>query len=162
MITIILIAMYKAIVRSKVRATFAALNQQNVEPFFTGLAPQFVYRFVGDSALSGERTTVEAMRSWWKRVFAIIPNGQFDVRDITVNGPPWKTTVMAHVVVTSKLANGEDYSNQLMQLMRLKMGKIVEVRTLEDTQRLHEAMGRISLLVPEATATPITDAVAAR
>jgi ketosteroid isomerase-like protein len=162
MITIILIAMYKAIVRSKVRATFAALNSQNTEPFFASLAPRFVYRFVGDGALSGERTTVAAMRAWWKRVFTIVPNGRFDVRDITVNGPPWKTTVMAHVVVTAKLANGENYTNEFMQLLRLKMGKITEIRTLEDTQRLHQAMARIESLVPEAAAAPITDAVAVR
>jgi ketosteroid isomerase-like protein len=158
---IILMIMYKAIVRSKVRATFAALNEQNVEPFFNGLAPRFVYRFAGDSALSGERSTVEAMRSWWTRVFAIMPNARFDVRDIAVNGPPWRTTVMAHIVVSAKLANDEDYTNEFMQLMRLKTGKIVEVRTIEDTQRLHDAMDRISSLVPEATARPITDAAAA-
>jgi ketosteroid isomerase-like protein len=158
MMSIILISMYKAIVRSKVRATFAALNQKDVEPFFATLAPTFVYRFVGDSALSGERRTTEAMRTWWTRVFVLIPNGQFDVRDITVNGPPWKTTVMSHVVVTATLANGENYTNQFMQLMRLKMGKVVEVRTLEDTKRLADAMVRLAEVEPEAIAAPVTDA----
>jgi ketosteroid isomerase-like protein len=150
--------MYKAIVRCKVRTTFAALNRQDTDPFFATLGSPFVYRFVGDSALSGERTTVEAMRTWWKRVFTLVPNGQFDVRDITVNGPPWKTTVMSHVVLTATLPNGEKYSNQFMQLMRLKMGKVVEVRTLEDTKLLADAMFRLATVEPEAVAAPITDA----
>jgi ketosteroid isomerase-like protein len=98
------------------------------------------------------------MRAWWKRVFVLVPNGRIEVKDITVNGPPWKTIVMSHVVVTATLANGENYTNQFMQLMRLKMGKIVEVRTLEDTKHLADAMTRLAAVEPDAVAAPITDA----
>jgi ketosteroid isomerase-like protein len=149
--------MYKTIVRSKLRATFKALNTENTVPFFKSLGSPFQYRFAGDSPLSGERSTVESMQAWWKRVFTLLPGAQFTVGDITVNGMPWNTTVMTYVTVASKLADGTAYSNEFMQMMTLKFGKITNVVTIEDTQRLATAMQSLAQTTPEATASPIVD-----
>jgi ketosteroid isomerase-like protein len=154
--------MYKTIVRAKVRGTFAALTNGDTGPFFASLGNQFTYRFVGDSSLSGHRSTREAMQSWWTRVFTLVPGGRFEVNDITVNGAPWNTTVMTHVVVTAKLKNGEDYSNEFMQLLRLRFGKVIEIRTLEDTKHLADMLHRLAEVEPLALAAPITDAVPVR
>jgi ketosteroid isomerase-like protein len=152
-------AMYKSIVRSKVRATFRALSARDTGPFFASLGDPFHYRFAGDSTLSGERSTVASMQAWWKRVFTLIPDGRFEVGSITVNGMPWKTTVMTHVTVSATLADGTRYTNEFMQKLTLRMGKIIDVVTIEDTQRLAQAMAALEGLVPEATAAPIVDHV---
>jgi ketosteroid isomerase-like protein len=148
---------YKTIVKSKLRATFRALNAGDTVPFFNSLGATFTYRFAGDSALSGERSTVDSMQRWWKRVFALLPRAQFDVGDITVNGSPWNTTVMTYVTVSSTLADGSHYANEFMQMMTLKFGKIINVITIEDTQRLALAMQKLSTVNPDALAVPIDD-----
>jgi hypothetical protein len=51
--------MYHRIVANKVRSTFAQITTGDWEPMITGMAPQFSYRFYGESALSGERHTNE-------------------------------------------------------------------------------------------------------
>jgi ketosteroid isomerase-like protein len=148
---------YKTIVRGKLRGTFGALNSADTGPFFKSLGATFTYRFAGDTSLSGERSTVESMQRWWKRVFALLPGAQFDVHEITVNGPPWNTIVMTYVNVSSTLADGTAYANEFMQLMTLKFGKIVKVVTIEDTQYLATAMDSLSKVNPQAIAAPIVD-----
>jgi ketosteroid isomerase-like protein len=150
--------MYKAIVRGKVRKTFRALSAGDTAPFFASLGPTFTYRFVGDSALSGERSTVDAMRLWWDRVFLLCPGAQFTVHDVVVNGPPWHTTVMVHASIAADLRTGERYTNELMQLMRLRLGKISEITTIEDTQHLSLTLARLADIEATAAADPILDA----
>jgi ketosteroid isomerase-like protein len=149
--------MYKTIVRAKLRATFRALNEGDTGPFFASLGSPFQYRFAGESALSGIRTTTDSMQRWWQRVFVLLPAAKFDVGPIAVNGAPWNTTVMTYITVSSQLANGTSYTNEFMQMMTLRFGKITNVVTIEDTQRLAAAMAVLSQTVGEAHAAPITD-----
>ena len=71
--------MYHSFVRSKVRRAFAQISARNCEPMVKALAPRFTYRFYGDSALSGEWHTVEAVQRWWQRSFRLMPSATFYV-----------------------------------------------------------------------------------
>jgi hypothetical protein len=73
--------MYHRFVKSKVHTTFALITAGNWEPMVKAMAPRFSYHFYGDSALSGERHTTEAVRRWWERSFRLIPSATFDVLD---------------------------------------------------------------------------------
>lgn len=150
--------MYHSFVRSKVRSTFAQISAGNWEPMIKAMAPRFTYRFYGDSALSGERHTVEAVQRWWQRSFRLMPTATFDVLDIVVSGGPWSTSIATAVAVHATFADGSSYDNVFNQFMHMKWGRVTEIRTLEDTEVLQRAMDRLAAAgYEEACAAPITD-----
>lgn len=122
------------------------------------MAPRFSYRFYGDSALSGERRTLEAVRLWWQRSFRLLPGVTFNVLDIVVSGTPWNTSIATAVTVRARLADGSPYENVFNQFMRMRWGRVTEIRTLENTEVLQRAMDRLAAAgYAEAHAAPITD-----
>ncbi|MCD0442128.1 nuclear transport factor 2 family protein [Glycomyces sp. A-F 0318] len=150
--------MYQRIVASKVRETFAKISEGDWEAMVSSTAPEFTYRFYGDHALGGERRTRDALRRWWRRVFSMLSEPRFTVDQVVSQGPPWNTRVAAAVRVEARLPDGTAYRNVIHQFMTLKWGRLVEVRTLEDTAALERALERLAELGhAEATAAPIED-----
>jgi ketosteroid isomerase-like protein len=156
--------MYKSIVRWRVRSLFAEANKGNFQAIIDSLCPDFVYRFVGDTPLGGTRTTKAAMQAWFERVYRLVPDAQLIPQTIVVEGAPWNTRVMTYVKFHGTLptvsgAPGALYENEVMQLMRLRWGRIASVITLEDTQRFVSILPAIAAAgVSDATAAQITDA----
>ena len=122
--------MYHRIVAMQVRNAFAQISAGNWEAMVAGMAPAFTYRFYGDHALSGERHTHDALRRWWERCFRLLPNTTFDVEDILVAGWPWNTRVATAVTVNVGVVDGSRYQNVVHQFLRIRWGKITEVRTM--------------------------------
>ena len=150
--------MYHRIVALQVRKAFAEISAGNWEAMVAGMAPAFTYRFYGDHALSGERHTHDALRRWWERCFRLLPNTTFDVEDILVAGWPWNTRVATAVTVNVGVVDGSRYQNVVHQFLRIRWGKITEVRTLEDTAVLEKTLDRLAAAgYAEAHAAPITD-----
>lgn len=150
--------MYRLIVAARIRRIFARLDAGDWETMIRALAPRFTYRFYGDHALGGERTTVAAMRAWWGRVFRLLPGASFEPRDVLVAGWPWSTRVATDVIVRATLADGTHYENVINQFVRLRWGRVTEVRTLEDTQKLAQALqGLAAAGIEEASADQISD-----
>jgi ketosteroid isomerase-like protein len=150
--------MYHRIVANKVRSTFAQITAGDWEPMITGMAPQFSYRFYGESALSGERHTIEGLRRWWERSFRLLPNVTFDVQEVIVAGGPWATRIATRVRVHATLPDGASYDNVFMQNMRMRWARITEIHTLEDTVVLQRALDRMAAAgIAEAHAEPIID-----
>jgi ketosteroid isomerase-like protein len=153
---------YRTVVRRQVRNLFAEANAGNWGSIVDGLASTFSYRFVGDTPLGGTRTTHEAMRRWFERLYRLFPGSQFTPQRIVVEGPPWNTRIMTYVKIhgTAPNANGASapYENEFMQAMILRWGKITSVLTLEDTQRFVNALPCLAAAgITDATASPITD-----
>lgn len=146
--------MYKTIVARKVRGVFRALSVRDTKPMLATLAPRFEYRFAGEGAFSGLRTSVAEIEQWWERVYALLPELVFEPRSVVVQGFPWNTTVATHVVVRGKQADGEPYLNEFMQVMRLAWGRATRIDTLEDTHRLQRAFDRLADKGFEAAAAP--------
>ena len=150
--------MYHRIVAMQVRNAFAQISAGNWEAMVAGMAPAFTYRFYGDHALSGERHTHDALRRWWERCFRLLPDTRFDVEDILVAGWPWNTRVATAVTVNVGVVDGSRYQNVVHQFLRIRWGKITEVRTLEDTAVLEKTLDRLAAAgYAEAHAAPITD-----
>jgi len=148
--------MYHRIVAGRVRKTFEQISAGNWEPMVAGMAPSFTYRFYGDHALSGERRTHEALRRWWERCFRLLPDTGFDVQDVLVSGWPWNTRVGTAVTVHVGVVDGTRYANIVHQFLRIRWGKITEVRTLEDTAVLEKTLDRLAAAgYAEAHAEPI-------
>jgi ketosteroid isomerase-like protein len=150
--------MYKAIVRSKLRAVFDAINDGNYLPMVDGLAPAFTYVFHGNHALGGRRTSRDSMVEWWERVLRLLPGAQFSIEDILVNGGPWQTRVAVRAKISGSLPNGEAYENTVFQFITLAWGKVTAVETLEDLQILQHAINVVADAgKDEAKAAPISD-----
>jgi ketosteroid isomerase-like protein len=150
--------MYHRFVKSMVRSAFAEISTGNWEPMVKAMAPGFSYRFYGDSALSGERHTTEAVRRWWQRSFRLMPSASFDVLDIVVSGSPRNTCIATAVTVHGTFADGSSYENIFNQFMHMKWGRVTGIRTLENTEVLQLAMDRLAAAgYEEAHAVPITD-----
>ncbi len=150
--------MYASIVSQNIHASWQELNKHNCAPVLQQMAPKFRYVFLGQHALSGERHTTATLERFFQRIFRVFPNVRFEVSEVLVKGMPWNTTAVALVNATASLANGETYRNEISQTIRLRWGKIVEIRTLEDTQKLVAALAkRLEAGVTEAGAAPIQD-----
>lgn len=156
--------MYKSIVKRRVRLLFAEANRGNWQAIVDGLAPNFVYRFIGDTPLGGTRTTKPAMQNWFRRIYRLVPNAQLVLQEIVVEGMPWNTRVMTYVKFRGSLPasigeQGAAYENEVMQLLRIRWGRIVAVTTLEDTQRFVAILPLLAAAgITDATAGPILDA----
>lgn len=150
--------MYKRIVRAKVRDVFERINDGDYMPMVNGLASSFEYRFHGDHALGGRRTTRESMIRWWKRVVALLPGARFDISDVLVNGGPWRTRIAVRASISGDLPGDVRYENTVFQFMTLAWGKVVSVETVEDLQVLERALAAVAESgQTEALAMPITD-----
>jgi ketosteroid isomerase-like protein len=150
--------MYASIVASNVRSSWRQLNQHNHSGLIAQFAPRFRYEFYGFHALGGVRRSKKAMEKFFTRIFNIFPNAQFEVGNILVKGMPWNTTVVALVKISATLENGQPYQNQISQTIRIRWGRIVEILTLEDTQKLVQALKiQLEAGIFEAGAAPIAD-----
>jgi ketosteroid isomerase-like protein len=147
--------MYRMIVAHQIRTAWAALARGDYDTVLDSFASKFEYTFVGDHALGGTRYDLDAMRAWFARIFRIFPDISFHVDDVIVRGWPWDTRAVVLVSVGGRVA-GEPYSNEVAQTIRLRWGRIVRIRTLENTQLLAATLERLSSAgVEEAAAPPI-------
>lgn len=149
-------AAYRAIVRAKVRRAWGDLQRRNHEAVLRQFGQPFEHAFAGDHALGGTRRTQASQAEWFERVFRLLPDIRFSVRDVLVAGWPWKTRAIA--VVDVALASEPGYRNVVVQQIELRWGRITRIANLEDTQRLAALLDRRAALgLREAAATPIID-----
>jgi|SRR4051812_30575997 ketosteroid isomerase-like protein len=147
--------MYRAIVKKKVRDSFAALSRGEPGAVVRQLDPSVRYTFVGDHALGGTRSSAEGVGRWFGRVFRLFPGLRFVPLDVLVGGWPWNTTVLVVADVIGD-ANGEPYANRMSQRLALSWGRITSIDTLEDTQLLVRTLERMAAAgIQEAAAEPI-------
>jgi len=150
--------MYQSIVRAKVRSTFDRINAGDYMAMVNGLAPEFEYRFHGDHALGGRRTSRDAMIRWWQRTLRLLPGARFDIQDVLVGGGPWRTRVAVRCLVSGDLPGGARYENTVFQFLTLSWGKVTSVETIEDLQVLERALRIVAEAgEPEALARHIAD-----
>lgn len=150
--------MYHFVVERKLRNVFARLNAGDFWPMVESLAEDFVYRFEGDSAIGGVRSSRESMQLWWERMYRLFPKLSFEVREVTVTGGPWRTRIWTELEFSKPMPDGRVYRNVVMQRMTMRWGRITEVHTLEDTQRCARILQWLAQQGrAEALAAPISD-----
>lgn len=150
--------MYKTLVSQRVRSMYAAMNGGDYRPLLNCLDRDFAYTFVGDEhPLAGTRRTRSTMQAQFERVLRLFPGITFTVREVVVNGMPWDTRVGISIGVRAELQDGSPYQNDIVQLLRMRWGRVTRVRTVIDTGRLTEAFRRLSAAgIAEATALPVS------
>jgi ketosteroid isomerase-like protein len=141
--------MYKLIVRRNVRKAFDGLSRGDYEPIVRKFGPRSRFVFAGDHALGGERVGPDGARGWFRDMLGRFPGIRIEPVDVLVNGWPWRTNVASHLVITTTLPDGSPYSNEGMQLLRLRWGRVVEDLIFEDTLKLDAVLRRFARREPE-------------
>ena len=136
--------MYHAIVKRNARRTYAAMSRGNYEAVVRSFADDAVLFFAGDHALGGTYRGRDAIRGWFERLHACFPDLSFEPETIVVDGFPWNTHVATRFRVTATLPGGAPYSNEGMQYLRIRWGRLIEDRVYEDTQVLARALEELS------------------
>jgi ketosteroid isomerase-like protein len=150
--------MYHAIVERRLRTVFARLGAGDFRPMVDSLAPAFRYRFEGDSPIGGLRSSRQSLQLWWERMYRLFPGLSFEVRDVVLGGPPWRTRIFTLLDFVKPLPDGTRYTNVVMQRMVMRWGRITEIHTLEDTQRCMRLLAwQARNGKEEARAAPISD-----
>jgi ketosteroid isomerase-like protein len=150
--------MYHAIVERRLRTVFARLGAGDFRPMVDSLAPAFRYRFEGDSPIGGLRSSRQSLQLWWERMYRLFPGLSFEVRDVVLSGPPWRTRIFTLLDFVKPLPDGTRYTNVVMQRMVMRWGRITEIHTLEDTQRCMRLLAwQARNGKEEARAAPISD-----
>jgi ketosteroid isomerase-like protein len=148
--------MYHSIVRQVIIQGFESLSKGDYDALLKQFSPQVHYLFEGQHAMGGERHSLTAVRQWFQRIFRLFPGLQFKVNRVVVSGWPWDTTAAVQLQVAGQLRNGAAYQNGLVQFLKLRWGKVVDVYTLENLQTLMAALDTLAKQgVDEATAAPI-------
>jgi len=123
-----------------IRRNVRALRSGDTGPVLAGYADAAVLRFPGVSSWAGEHKGKAAIQSFLSRFVAV--GLVVEVREILVNGPPWRTSVC--VVFTDTAADPEGnavYENRGVLFGRAAWGKITYQEDFLDTQRV-EAFDR--------------------
>jgi ketosteroid isomerase-like protein len=147
--------MYHSIVARRTAKVFAALNRHDAAPLLDGMDPHAVHVMNGEHALAGARCRHESVSAWYQRLFRLLPDLTFDVDAIAVTGWPWSTTVF--VQWRDRALDGS-YTNQGVNVVTLRWGKVHSIRIHCDSQRMAVALAQRALAgVSEGAAAAITD-----
>jgi ketosteroid isomerase-like protein len=149
--------MYKSIAKRKVANTFAALSRGDWEAAIEDVAEDVHHIFPGDNAMGGERHSKEAMGRWFQRVYRLIPDLRFEVRNVAVRGWPWDMMVAVEWTDQGHASDGVPYANEGAHWIRLRRGKAVYIHAYLDTEKVTAICRRLAEDgVEEAAAAPIT------
>ncbi len=145
------------IVLKKIINGFNVLNRGDYQLVTALFADNVHYWFSGVSAVGGERHSRKACEAWFVRLLKLLP-GQFSIQNMQITGMPWATTVVTRFqdVVTPQL--GAHYTNDGIQVICIRWGKAVSVRTYVDTLKVNNALKYMADNgVTEAAVKPIQD-----
>lgn len=79
---------------------------------------------------------------WFERLFTLLPGLRLSLTGLVVTGWPWNTTVVARLSAAATLADGTSYTNEAVQWIQLRWGRMTDDYVLEDTARLAAALRR--------------------
>lgn len=134
---------YHTIVRTKVRRLWARIAETGDFKLAVALAaPDVRFRFVGDPPFGAELRGRDEFARWFEQAQENLPGLRLRPTDIVVKGWPWNTTVVVRLTISATLADGTAYSNEGVQWVRLRWGRMVDDYVLEDTARLAAALER--------------------
>jgi ketosteroid isomerase-like protein len=149
--------MYRTIVRRKLAAAFAGLNEGRVSAITNVLSATAEHYFIGTHALAGTRRTTETIKRWYERLLRLLPDIHFHLHHIHVEGPPWRTLATVEWTESNSGTDGVRTSAEGTNVIRLRWGRVVSVRIYTDTKMLQATLDRLAAKgTAEARADPIT------
>ena len=110
---------------------FRALNNRNLNAFLGGWHQDAQFHYTGDLKVSGTVIGKMAVRSWFENMLDQYPQIHFSVRHICVENLMdllGNNTIAAQVNVNLTNKDNITVTNSAIVFIRLKFGKVVEVR----------------------------------
>jgi ketosteroid isomerase-like protein len=148
--------LYEAIVKRRIRQSFEDVNNHRSDELMRSIAPDVHHRFGGVHAIGGERHDRETLRRWFARLARVLPNLHLEIKNIWVEGRPWRTMVFVQWDGTATLLNGGGYSQHAVHVITLRWGKIHALDVFEDSQEVARALVvQAAAGLDEAVAQPI-------
>jgi ketosteroid isomerase-like protein len=130
---------YRWVLKLKIIKGFEELNLRNYT-YLTGLfADNVIYEFEGDHTLGGTRISKKGVEKWFDRLFRLLPS-KFIVNSITVSGSMWNTTTIIEFTDTVTPHFGQSYTNNGIQIVKLRFGKAYKIHTYVNTQKIITAL----------------------
>lgn len=141
--------MYKAAIRALLRHSVKRLNEGDFSLMLKMASPDFELAFPGEHSwstmfrpqvLSRERHVthlgIEEAVAFAERFVA--EGIQFEIEDILVNGPPWRTRIAVRVrdFIPGRAGEGDAYANRAVLFQEIRWGRLIRWETYEDTQRV--------------------------
>jgi ketosteroid isomerase-like protein len=130
----------KRLVAGLVRRNYARLNRRDVELVLARFAPDARFRFGGDHALAADLRGRDAVRAWFDRAFALLPDLRFDVEDIVVAGPPWRLRIVTRYTARATGRDGRAFAYTGVQFAATRWGTVTEDLLYPDTQAVAAAL----------------------
>ena len=129
-----------------------------IMPAFNLMADNCHYHFIENHALGGQRQNRQLIAQWFQRFLRILPNFQFKPAEIIANGWPWRTTVAVKLNVSWLRPDGQVYKNIALQMMTLKLGKAVDIISIDDTSAFGALLEEVTqkFAITEASVELIT------
>lgn len=149
---------YDSIVRNILTSAFNGLSHGKKEAVTDKFTLDVEHYFVGTHALSGKRKTYASAVRWYERLYKLFPDIQFQVHRIDVQGPPWATLATVAWSETNSGTDGVHTSNEGVNVIEIRWGKVRRVHIYTDTERLTKTLQRLAASGNlEANAAPIVD-----
>jgi len=133
--------MYAWIVRKIFAGLIARLSRGDLALIERTLAPDVALVFAGRSSFAGEHRGKPAVMAWFRRFVALHPH--YDIHDVTVAGPPWSMRIGVLFSDRIPLPGGGHYSNAGMEYVRVRGGRLEEIRVHLDTEKVTELDERL-------------------
>jgi ketosteroid isomerase-like protein len=93
-------------------------------------ADDVTFVFPGDSSYGGTYHGKAELLAWLERFAAVHP--RIEVLDVVASGAPWNM----RVAVRFDDAIGEDYTNQAVEMLWIRWGKVCRIEAFLDTARI--------------------------
>lgn len=136
--------MYQLIFKRQIVKGFQNISRANFDDVLKLFAPDIHFTFVGDHAMAGNWRDRVIVKQWFDRVHRLFPDLQLIPLHIQISGWPWDVSATTQFEVQATLPDGSRYRNQGVQILRIRLGKIVTDYLIEDTQLLEQALEKIA------------------
>lgn len=128
--------MYHMIVRSRLRKGMARLNRDQFERMVSEFPAGFELYFPGLPKNKGPQFNLNDTINLYRRIFQLLPDLTFEVKDIMVAGWPHNTRVSVKWTCRATRQGGWPYTNQGVHIFHLGWGKVTRLEIYCDTQSM--------------------------
>lgn len=122
--------MYRWIVARVISLIYRRTFAGQTDLMMRSTAKDVTFHFPGTSTFSADLVGRDQLQAWLTRFSSLRPT--FEVRDVTVSGPPWNMSV----AVRFRDSIGEDYENEGVEWVRIRWGLVRSLEVFLDTERI--------------------------
>jgi ketosteroid isomerase-like protein len=140
--------MYRRLVAREVRKRFADMSRGDTAAVLQFFAHDAHFHYPGDHALAGDHHPKEAIVAWFDRAWSIF-GFDFEVHDVLVAGPLWRTRVATRFTGRGPTPDGRVFVNPGMQYGVIRWGRVHEDRIHLDTQLVAAAVAHADALATD-------------